>query len=537
MSNERTELQIVRQQLAEAHATLDAIRRGEVDAVMVHDGDRSEVFTLESADLPYREFLEQMGEGAVSLDDRGTVLYCNRFVCDLLSITREDLIGLRLSSLLDAPSVPAFEQALVSASRSELVGVLTACSGSSVPVSLSVTPVIGRPRINVVVSDQRIRRSLQNVSAERDAAEAASSAKDRFLAVLGHELRNPLAALSSSVEVLARGRLEGEQRDAVYASMSRQLGQLRMLVDDLLDLSRIAEGKIVLKKAVFPIAELVQHATEQVAGLIESRGHTLVAEAIPGDLRIEADRTRVEQLIVNLLSNAAKYTPPGGRIELAVRPVQGALHVMVRDNGIGLAPADQQRIFEAFAQVAEGTDGLGIGLALVRQLAELHGGRVRAESEGRGRGATFWLELPIGDIAHAPAAGAPARLPLPKDLRVLVVDDNEDAATMLSMLLETEGVQSEAVHRGAEVLPAVERVRPQLLLLDLGLPDISGYEVAERLRQAGHGELMIVALTGFSHDSARARVRAAGFDAHAVKPLSITQLRQLLETAGGRVRR
>lgn len=526
MSDERTELEIVRQQLAEAHATLDAIRCGEVDAVMVDTGDAHEVFTLQPADLPYREFLERMAEGALSLDADGLVLYCNQFLCGLLGLGREQLTGRPFSSFVLEGSRSEFEAALAASDSGSVAVTLRGAGERRVPVLLSYTPVGGgeRRRTNLVVSDQRIRRRLQTVSAARDAAEAASTAKDRFLAVLGHELRNPLAALTSSVELLAHGAIDDQRRDWIHDSMARQLAQLRSLVDDLLDVTRIAQGKMVLRKAPVDIASVVADALESVSSLVNARKHTLVCEPIVERLEVFGDRTRLEQVIVNLVANAANYTEPGGRIELSARREGEHIRVEVVDTGVGIDAADIEHIFEPFAQVGEaGSGGLGIGLTLVRQLVELHGGTVEAESGGHGQGTTFRVSLPQGGEQPAPEP-RPNPGQLPRGLRVVVVDDNEDSAQLMALLLAGYGLEVESVHRGTEVLPAVERHRAKLVLLDLGLPDISGYEVAQQLRQAGHDELVIVALTGFSHASARQRAEQAGCDAHAVKPLKAAQL-------------
>jgi len=531
-SREPRELEIVRRQLAEAHATLDAIRRGEVDAVMVDLGDDQQVFTLQNADLPYREFIEQMAEGALSLDRSHTILYCNRFLCELLGVGREALIGECLLEWLDSASRHAFEGIVDSGEPGSMGAALLRPDGDSVPVRLAVAPAgTNRRRTSLVVTDQRTNRRLQHVTEARDAAEAASSAKDRFLAVLGHELRNPLAALTSSVALLQGDTIDQQRRQWLHDSMARQLAQLRSLVDDLLDLTRVAQGKIVLRKEKVSLAAVVSEAIEVVEGIITERGHTLVIEDIPTPLVVEADRTRLEQIIVNLLSNAAKYTARGGTITVVVRADDATVSLSVIDDGIGLEAEHLEHIFAPFAQIGEeGMGGLGIGLTLVRQLVELHGGTIQAFSEGAGRGTTFRIRLPRSR-AHTPTP-VPATPPgpqLPAGLRVLVVDDNEDAADILSILLESRGLLVNAVYRGEDVLEAVREHDPGLVLLDLGLPDLSGYEVSRQLRDAGFERTVIVALTGFSHEDARSRVADAGFDDHVVKPITLERLASLFE--------
>lgn len=533
MSQER-ELEIVRQQLAEAHATLDAIRSGQVDAVMVDLGHTHEVFTLQRADLPYREFIEQMAEGALSLDPKHTILYANPFACELLGLPREEVVGQSLQRWLTPPSQRALDRAVASGEVQNIAAEVVPPRSNPVPVRLAVVPPGAHKnrRTILVVSDQRIAHQLQNVMEERDVAEAASSAKDRFLAVLGHELRNPLAALASSVDLVTHESLRPDERQRIHAGMARQLQQLQSLIDDLLDLSRVAHGKIVLKKESVSLAATIEQARESVEAQVLGKQQTLNYEPISEDVVLDADRTRLEQILVNLLSNASKYTPPGGDLWLSVTPGVETLEIEVKDSGIGLENGQTETIFDPFVQLGEaGSGGLGIGLTLVRQLVELHGGSVSAESSGPGCGTSVRVTLPFDPALHSsrvpiePAAAATVA----SGVRVLVVDDNEDASELLSMLLELHGMVAKVVHRGRDVAGAVEAHRAELVLLDLGLPDVSGYDVARQLRQAGHDRLVIVALTGFSHADARARVNEAGFDGHLVKPLNLEHLAGLTE--------
>jgi len=534
MAQER-ELEIVRQQLAEAHATLDAIRSGQVDAVMVDLGHTHEVFTLQRADLPYREFIEQMAEGALSLDAKHTILYANPFVCELLGLPREEVVGQSLQRWLTPPSQRALDRAVSSGEVQNIPAELAPPLGDPVPVRLAVVPpgTHQNRRTILVVSDQRIMHQLQNVIEERDVAEAASSAKDRFLAVLGHELRNPLAALASSVELVGHESLGSEERQRIHAGMTRQLQQLQSLIDDLLDLSRVAHGKIVLKKEPVALSATIAQARESVEPQVLGKQQILYCDAVSADLVVEADRTRLEQILVNLLSNASKYTPSGGQLWLSVTPGPRRVEIVVKDSGIGLESGQTEQIFDPFVQLGEaGSGGLGIGLTLVRQLVELHGGSVAAESAGAGCGTSVRVTLPFDPAlrsSRAPDGEADAGKNLGAGVRVLVVDDNEDASELLSMLLELHGMVVKVVHRGAEVARAVESHHAELVLLDLGLPDVSGYDVARQLREAGHERLVILALTGFSHADARARVNEAGFDGHLVKPLNLEHLAGLTE--------
>lgn len=527
-----SELEAVRRQLAEAHATLDAIRAGQVDAVMVDRGDDREVFTLQSADLPYREFIEQMDEGALSLDDDLTILYGNRYFAELVGVSRSNLVGKRFREWLTPDSQVALRAVMQSGRPKQLAVTLLTTGGISVPVRLGVVPPGARQNryAIVVVSDRSIAEQLQHEMEARDVAEAASSAKDKFLAVLGHELRNPVAALASSVDLLQNDLLQPDQTQAVHSNMSRQVFQLQSLIDDLLDLSRVVHGKITLQRRRVNVRQMLQHACGSVQNLVDARGHTLNVAEITEDLFVSADRTRLEQVVINLLANAIKYTPPHGRVELSARRVADDVVIEVTDTGIGFEGSRGMSIFEAFVQLGEqGMGGLGIGLTLVKQLVELHDGRVEAESPGPDQGATFRVVLPLIDPSSPDAPPAPSVRPSGKfaGMRVLVVDDNTDAADLLALLLQAMGCDTLTANCGQDALEAARDREPRLVFLDLGLPDLSGYEVAHGLR-AQWPDVKLVALTGFSHEEAKSKVKAAGFDAHVIKPLRVEDLSDLL---------
>jgi signal transduction histidine kinase/CheY-like chemotaxis protein len=531
MSAHRQEIESLRRQLDEANATLEAIASGGVDAVVVGVGGTDEIFTLESSEFPYRDFIEQMEEGALSLAPNFEVLYCNRFLCDLIGVDREVVIGASILRWLDAASQRALIQAAGANVASAVPVTILRAGLHGVPTLMSVVPArAGRSRrCNIVVTDQRALLHLQQVTKAHDVAKAESNAKDRFLAVLGHELRNPLAALANSITVLKDVPLSGEQVDHVYAGMSRQVGQLTSLVDDLLDLTRVAQGKVVLKPQPVTINEVLEDALNSVRGALEQKEQKLVITGVADGLLVKADRVRLEQVLINLLTNAVRYTPNGGTIAVEACSNGDLIEVSVTDNGIGIDGEQLERIFEPFVQVgAEGAGGLGIGLSLVRQLMNLHGGSVVASSPGLGQGTTVQISLPrqksFKSTPPPPSANTYAVSESQPALRVLIVDDNEDAAEMLGLMLQRFGHYVHSVACGAEVMAAVLDFRPELVLLDLGLPDISGYEVAQKLRKAGHRDLAIFALTGFSHESARARTLASGFDAHLIKPVSLEQV-------------
>jgi signal transduction histidine kinase/CheY-like chemotaxis protein len=432
---------------------------------------------------------------------------------------------------LDDPSQKALLQAAAANIPSTISGTFLRPDRHRVPVLLSVVPARGghSRRCNIVVTDQRAQHHLKQVTKAHDVAKAESHAKDRFLAVLGHELRNPLAALTNSVAVLREVPLSSDQVANVYTGMARQIHQLNSLVDDLLDMTRVAQGKVVLKRQLLPIKEVLDDAITSVRGLMEQKEQSLDIQGVPPDLEVEADRVRLEQVLINLLTNAVRYTPNGGTVTVGARTSGEMIEISVTDTGIGIDSEQLERIFEPFAQLgAEGTGGLGIGLSLVRQLMQLHGGSVVANSPGAGLGATVQVTLPKPKprklTSKPPTASNLVVSDSQPTLRVLLVDDNEDAAEMLGLMLQRLGHQVHSVACGRDVMGAVAEFRPELVLLDLGLPDISGYEVAQQLRQSGHHDLAIIALTGFSHESARARTLEAGFDAHLIKPVSLEQV-------------
>ena len=363
--------------------------------------------------------------------------------------------------------------------------------------------------------------------------------KDEFLAMLSHELRNPLSPLVNSIELLRRSGLGGDERTRRQLEvMGRQLQQLTRVVDDLLDVSRVSRGLIELRREPLVLSEVLEDAVEAVRPLVDSRAHELVCGDVPQGLVVQADRMRLTQVFVSLLSNAARYTDPGGRITLAVVVDHRRVSVVVQDNGIGIPQDMLSRVFDMFTQVSTAASrsqgGLGIGLTLARRLVELHGGRISAYSRGEGLGSTFTVSLPQ---VVAPAAPAPAKAPAVQDVaaapgarpRVLVVDDNRDGAESLVALLACMGAEARVAHDGAAALELAPLFDPHLVVLDIGLPGMDGYETARRLRQLPQLRAKLVALTGYGAPQDRERAMAAGFDEHRVKPLSPEAAHGLLQ--------
>jgi len=406
-------------------------------------------------------------------------------------------------------------------------------SGRPVPVLVSSAffPESEDEGISYIVDLRDVKRAEQRVRELFDQVTAASRAKDEFMATLAHELRNPLAPILNAVEILrAKGPPDPQLawgRDVIH----RQVRHMSRLLEDLLDVSRIARDKLELRKEPVTIASVVDAAVETSRPVIDAGRHRLHCSVPAGAQRIVADPVRLAQVVSNLLNNAAKYTPEGGHIELRVDVCGGTLEIVVRDDGIGIAPEMLPHVFDLFTQAAPGwaQGGLGIGLSLVRGIVQLHGGTVNASSEGPGRGSEFRVSLPDVALAAGTAEGGALGTTPALARRVLVVDDNEDSADTLVALLEIYGCEVAAAYTGAQALALAESFRPSAVLLDVGMPNMSGHEVAERLRAMPSGEeLLIIAMTGWGQEDDRKKTRDAGFDHHLVKPLDPAALVELL---------
>jgi PAS domain S-box-containing protein len=374
---------------------------------------------------------------------------------------------------------------------------------------------------------------IADLRAAHGSLQAENRAKDEFLAMLGHELRNPLSAVRNAVVAAAHDPARSARALEIARRQSEQLGRL---IDDLVDVARITQGRISLRKEPASPAEILSRAVESTRSLIEARGVTLHLALGADGTRVEADPARLEQVFVNVLSNAAKYTDAGGRIDASLERRGGQAEVRVRDTGIGIAPDMLPRIWELFAQGDRALDrapgGLGIGLTVARRLVELHGGRIEAASDGLGKGAEFVVTLPAleaGAEAQSRAAAAPA---LGRAADVLIVEDNPDTAESLAMLLHLRGHRTRAVPDGHAALDAVRAARPDVMLVDIGLPGIDGYTVANRVRSdPALARVLLVALTGYGRDEDKRLARAAGFHHHLVKPVDPDELFRLLAQA------
>ena len=416
--------------------------------------------------------------------------------------------------------------------------VRRAKDGRLIDVSMSMAPirdatgrVMGSSTIARDITPQK--RAADEIRRAEERLREADRNKNAFLAVLSHELRNPLAPLLHALAILKRPDSDGATQIEARDMAERQVHHLARLVDDLLDVSRITHGKIELRQELVELSTAVARAVEAAVPAIEGQRHELTVSLPPEPVWLHADLLRIAQVLANLLNNSAKYTTPGGRIWLEAEAVGGEAVIRVRDTGIGIPEAALPRVFDMFAQAAPANSrsptSLGVGLRLVKSLVQLHGGSVDASSRGLGQGSEFVVRLPtVAPPLHTAAEGAPCSLPsCPR--QVLVVDDNVDAASSLAVLLRLEGHDARVAHSGPEALEAVERSRPDVVFLDIGMPGMDGYEVAQRLR-ARHDlvALKLVALTGWGQEHDRQQARAAGFDHHLTKPVAANDLQALL---------
>ncbi len=390
-------------------------------------------------------------------------------------------------------------------------------------------------------AESRLNETLQAEIAERKRTEESlrqcARRKDEFLATLAHELRNPLAPLTSAIHLIAAAPEQTEQVRKLVGMMSQQLDQLVRLIDDLVDISRITGGKLQLQCEPTRLDEFIQAAIDQSRPLIEASHHTFNVTLPDEAIAINGDKVRLAQIVGNLLINAAKYTPPSGRIDLSVRRNDGDVLIAVHDNGIGIAPEMQPRIFDFFAQADNSSlrsrGGLGIGLSIVKALVELHGGSIHAISEGPGRGSEFTVRLPIAGptatVLTSPQLPS-AEQPLP-GLKVLVVDDNESAVHMMSRLLQKLGQDVHVADSGPAALDQVPKIAPDIVISDVAMPGMSGYDLARHIRTLQLPRRpYLVAVTGYGQESDRQAALAAGFDKHLTKPVGVGTLEQLLRS-------
>ncbi|HEX7383984.1 MAG TPA: ATP-binding protein [Burkholderiaceae bacterium] len=493
---------------------------------------------LRASELRFRRLADSMPQLVFAADADGSFTYMNRYGREFTG-TRDEMLGHRRYALLHPDDRERVRETWMRAVREgrpyECESRLRQHDGNYRWVLSRALPVLDDD--GKVIEWIGASTDIHELRLAQQALAEADHRKDEFLATLAHELRNPLAPLRNAVHILRRAGDDRALAARVHEMIERQVEHMVRLVDDLMEVSRISSGKIELRRARTDLASVLKSAVEASRPLIERARHTLTLDLPEWPLALDADPVRLAQVFANLLNNAAKFTDEGGRIELVARRDGADVRVSVRDSGVGIAPEMLPQVFEMFAQGrrhgARSQEGLGIGLGLARRLVAMHGGHIEARSEGLGCGSEFVVRLPLAVGTPEPArpvavvaAGPAARR------RVLVVDDNHDAADSLGVLLGYLGAEACVVHDGPAALEALARLRPSLVLLDLGMPGMDGHEVAARMRaDPAWDAVRLIALTGWGQEADRERTRREGFDGHLVKPVDVPALQELLAEA------
>ncbi|TMD69491.1 MAG: response regulator [Chloroflexi bacterium] len=524
------ETEILRTRLRAAQETLETLRR-DVDAIVIEGPAGPKVYTVTNAHQPYRMIVEEMQQGAVVLTPAGDIFYGNRYFADMVRVPPDRLVGMPMVEFVEISDQPGFE-GLISQGAGTLETVLRASDGTGVPVYITVNLFSESPAnvcltvTNLTEQKRQATReaALAREEAARAAAEAASRAKDQFLAMLSHELRSPLSVILTGVEVLERLELPDNGPLRIRELIGRQARHLAQLLDDLLDVTRVSQGKIDLHRSPVDLGGIVSSVVEDHRGEIEGAGHSLRLSLPSRAVAVDGDRTRLLQVIGNLLHNARKYTARGGDISVSLEQVGLTAQVRVRDTGVGIPSEMLPRIFDLFFQgeptAPRSGGGLGVGLTLVRRLVELHGGTVEAVSDGPGRGSEFIVRFPVtqSPLVDEPkeALGVrPTAL-----LRILLIEDHDDTREMVGRGLQLLGQTIALASDGETGLRMALADPPDAAVIDIGLPGADGYEIARRLRAAFGERLRLVALTGYGQADDRRLVQEAGFDAHLVKPVA-----------------
>jgi len=496
---------------------------------------RARDYALREAEERMRSVVNHVIDGIITIDERGLVESFNPAAEKTFGYPAVEVVGRNVSMLMPEPHHSGHDGYLANYLRthqSKIIGIGrevegVRSDGSIFPMELAVSEfnLAGRRYFTGIIRDiterKRLERELHKRVAELD---ETGHRKDEFLAMLAHELRNPLAAITTAVQLSTMSGVQ-DQINWSMEVINRQVKHLTRLIDDLLDVSRITRGKVELRKEKIDAYPVINGALEAIRPLIKQRNHELIVSLQAG-LRLDADPTRLEQILVNLLANAAKYTESGGTIWFTAGHEGNDIVIKVRDTGIGIPPEKLPQMFELFAQgdrsLARSEGGLGIGLTLVRSLAEMHGGSVTATSEGPGKGSEFMVRLPAVAARAEEIPRLPAKTPQANAhrARILIVDDNVDMVRGLVRLLELLGHDVQTAYDGPTAVEAARVHRPEFVLLDLGLPGMDGYQVATRLRQEqGSQDAVIIAVTGYGQEDDRCRSREAGFDHHLVKPI------------------
>jgi len=521
---------------------------GEVTGIFVEGADVTErvlaTQALAESEARFRTLADNIALLCWMADETGNVIWYNSRWYEYTGTRAEDMYGWGWQSVHDPSVLPEvverWSASLATGARFEMTFPIRSASGEFRAFLTRVAPL--RDATGKIIRWFGTNTDITQQLAAEAALRAADRRKDEFLATLAHELRNPLAPVRNAAKVLRLPGADTKTRELATSIIDRQVQTMAGLLDDLLDVSKITQGQIDLHRQRASVAAIIESSLEVARPLIETRNHQLTVSLPREPIEVDVDPLRLSQVFSNLLTNAAKYTEPGGRIELLARAESGGVSISVRDSGVGLEPESIEEIFEIFSQVKStlhhAAGGLGIGLALVKGLVELHGGRVSATSAGLGRGSEFCVWLPSrasGAGVAERASPAPAVAAVEKR-RILVVDDNVDAAQSLSFLLQLGGHELHVAHDGEAAVELARQLKPDIALVDIGLPKLNGYGVAQAIRAAPWGGLVVlIALTGWGQDEDKRRALEAGFDFHLTKPVDPDQVEALIAQSARRV--
>src|SRR6266702_1086363 len=536
------QLRSLTERLTEAEETLRAVRSGEIDAFIVQGPEGEQVYALRSAEQPYRNLVEDMLEGAAILTTDGDIAYCNKRFAELVAVPLEEAVGGCMERFINSADRLAY-RALLAAGSGKCRAQLQTADGRTVDVFMSFTTSMCDEveRRNLIITDLS---ELLDAQSGRDRAEQQSQAKDEFMAMLAHELRNPLSAITAAVQVLEAAKAHPNATSRARFIIGRQVQHLSRLVDDLLDVGRVVTGKIALERRVLDFGDLVR----RTATVFTERESQHQFEVTTTPIWIEGDAVRIEQIVSNIIGNAVKYTAAGGTITVALGVEDDDAVLRVQDTGFGIAPELLPRIFELFVQGERTLDraqgGLGIGLTLVQRLVNLHNGTVSVSSDGPDCGSAFTVRLPrvAATLRAAPLSDQPRMGGVKR--RVLIIEDNRDAREMFRIMLELDGHDVLEAEEGCAGLQLLRSEQPDVAFIDVGLPGLDGYEIARRFRCESDGgtpvlpkgsapdragkRVLLVALTGYGTPDALERSRRAGFDHHLIKPVNPEALYKLL---------
>ena len=508
--------------------------------------ERNKASQLNTARL-LASIVESSNDAIIGKNLDGIIQSWNAAAEQLFGYTAEEAVGQHISLVIPSERLVEEDEIIASLKQGKRIEHYETervrRDGQRITVSLTISPikddagnVVGASKIARDVTERKqLEDNLRHLAIDLSNADRR---KNEFLATLAHELRNPLAPMSNMLEVVKRADGDSQIIKAAHETLERQLGQMIRLVDDLLDLNRVTHDRLELRRDEVELSSVIEQAVEVARPLVDSAAHHLTIDLPDEPIYLNADRARLAQLFGNLLNNSCKYTRPEGTVSLSAKRAGDEVVVTVKDNGAGIPPDKLDSIFDMFMQVDRTSErsqgGLGIGLTLVKRLTEMHGGSIEACSAGEGRGSEFIVRLPVlNRPAIQKGHGPDMESDLQPQRRILIVDDNRDSADSLAMLMEITGNKTYMAHDGAEAVEAVEKYRPEVVLLDIGLPKLDGYEVCRRVREQPWGEkIVVIALTGWGQEDDRRKSEEAGFNGHLVKPVDYDQLLELLASLG-----